>query len=388
MQMFFFFFKAPVVAGSLLPVVGWEKPARPVSRHMAGVVADEMEVVEEHGAAASKGGETPAVAALATPWVEKYRPETLGDVIAHTDIVSTLDRFVANNRLPHLLLYGPPGTGKTSTALALAKKIFGPKYKSMTLELNASDDRGIDVVKEKIKDFAGTRTIFGSGFKMILLDEADNMTNAAQMALRRIVESYTSNARFVLCCNYVNKIIPALQSRCTRFRFSPLESIHIQPRLDFIVKDQGVTATPEALLAVEKLGGGDMRKSLNILQSAALASDVITEESVYLCTGNPLPSDIKKIMHSLLNDTLEGAYEFVQDMQTERGLALIDIVRAIHAELIRFQLPPKTFARLLQAMSDLEYRLNYAVVERIQLGSFVAMWYEARQEAAVETTAS
>ena len=116
--------------------------------------------------------------------------------------------------------------------------------------------------------------------------------------------------------------------------------------------------------------------------------DVITEASVYLCTGHPLPSDIKQIMHSLLNDTLEDTYEFVQDKQTERGLALIDIVRAIHAELIKFKLPPKTFARLLQAMSDLEYRLNFAVIERVQLGSFVAMWYEARQEAAVESKTS
>ena len=350
---------------------------------MAGV--DEMEMVEEQAPAAPSKGDVQAVAALSTPWVEKYRPESLGDVIAHADIVSTLDRFVSNNKLPHLLLYGPPGTGKTSTALALAKKIFGPKYRSMTLELNASDDRGIDVVKDKIKDFAGTRTIFGTGFKMILLDEADNMTSAAQMALRRIVESYTSNARFVFCCNYVNKIIPALQSRCTRFRFSPLESEHIQPRLRHIMAQEGIAASSQALLAVEKLGGGDMRKSLNILQAASLAAEEVTEDSVYVCTGNPMPSDVKKIMHALLNDSFEDSYQYIQDMQMDKGLALIDIVRAIHADLIQFQLPPATFARLLEAMADLEYRLNYAVVEKIQLGSFVAMWHTAREQAARES---
>jgi len=116
-----------------------------------------------------------------------------------------------------------------------------------------------------------------------------------------------------------------------------------------------------------------------------MASEVLSEESVYLCTGNPLPADIKKILHSLLNDSFEDTYEFVQEMQTDKGLALIDIVRAVHAELIKFTMPPKTFARLLEAMSDLEYRLNFAIVERIQLGSFVAMWYTARQEASIES---
>ena len=150
--------------------------------------------------------------------------------------------------------------------LALAKRIFGAKVKSMTLELNASDDRGIDVVKHEIKEFAGTRTIFGNGFKMIILDEADNMTSAAQFALRRVIENYTANVRFCLICNYVNKIIPALQSRCTRFRFSPLGTEHIRPRLRDIACKEGVEVGDDALLAVEKLSGGDMRKCLNVLQ--------------------------------------------------------------------------------------------------------------------------
>eukprot|EP00960_Hanusia_phi_P060842 764649-Hanusia_phi.AAC.1 len=240
------------------------------------------------------------VVALECPWIENII------IVALTPLA--VDRFLEQDRLPHLLLYGPPGTGKTSTVLALAKKVFGPKYKSMTLELNASDDRGIDVVKKEIKDFAGTRTIFGTGFKMIILDEADNMTQTAQFALRRsthnsplnpvltemaqVIENYTANARFCLICNYVNKIIPALQSRCTRFRFSPLTSVDIQGSLERILSKENIKATPDALKAVEKIAGGDMRKCLNILQSASMASKEITVEGVYECTGDPNPSDV------------------------------------------------------------------------------------------------
>ncbi|EKX36580.1 replication factor C subunit 4 [Guillardia theta CCMP2712] len=329
------------------------------------------------------------VVALECPWIEKYRPETLNDVVAHKDILTTLDRFLEQDRLPHLLLYGPPGTGKTSTVLALAKKVFGPKYKSMTLELNASDDRGIDVVKKEIKDFAGTRTIFGlivllcrTGFKMIILDEADNMTQTAQFALRRIIENYTANARFCLICNYVNKIIPALQSRCTRFRFSPLTSADIQGNLERILDKENIKATPDALKAVEKISGGDMRKCLNILQSSSMASKEVTVESIYECTGDPNPSDVMWITHSLCNDSFEDCYHKIFEIQREKGLALIDIVRAVHEQIIKHDLPSVPFCRLLESLSDLEYRLTAATNEKIQLGSFVGMFGQLKEELA------
>jgi len=323
-----------------------------------------------------------SIAQLTSPWVEKYRPESLGDVIAHHDIVATLNRFVDQDKLPHLLLYGPPGTGKTSTVLALAKRIFGTKVKSMTLELNASDDRGIDIVKNEIKEFAGTRTIFGAGFKMIILDEADNMTNAAQFALRRVIENYTSNVRFCLICNYVNKIIPALQSRCTRFRFSPLETIHIRPRLRDIAKKEAIEVSDEALVAVERLSGGDMRKCLNVLQSAAMSNPNITEEAIYLCTGQPLPADILRITQSLMEDPFEDCFDLIASAQKDAGLALIDIVRCVHAQVLALSLPTVPFARLMEAMADLEYRLTFAIMEKVQLGSLVGMFWQLRSEIA------
>merc|ERR1711934_897 len=205
------------------------------------------------------------------PWVEKYRPSSLDDVVSQENIITTLTQLVEAKKMPHLLFYGPPGTGKTSTILAIAKGIYGNNIQTMALQLNASDDRGIAVVRNQIKEFASTRMVFSSGHKLIILDEADAMTNDAQMALRRVIEKYTKNVRFCIICNYVSKIIPALQSRCTRFRFSPLSKAQIVGRLDDIIAAESVEATEDGKNALIKLARGDMRKVVNILQSTAMA---------------------------------------------------------------------------------------------------------------------
>ena len=199
------------------------------------------------------------------PWVEKYRPNSLADVSGHQDILATINKFVDANRLPHLLLYGPPGTGKTSTVLALARKIYGNKnMRQMVLELNASDDRGIDVVREQIKTFSSTKQIFAgsfdksnsdsiANFKLIILDEADAMTSTAQMALRRIMEKYTANTRFCIIANYTHKLSPALLSRCTRFRFSPLKERDIRVLVDKVITEENVNIAPDATDALVRL---------------------------------------------------------------------------------------------------------------------------------------
>ncbi len=201
----------------------------------------------------------------------------------HHDILATINKFVDSNRLPHLLLYGPPGTGKTSTILALARRIYGAdNMRQMVLELNASDDRGIDVVREQIKTFASTKQIFtmGSsasrtgiaGFKLIILDEADAMTNTAQMALRRIMEKYTANTRFCIIANYSHKLSPALLSRCTRFRFSPLKEQDIRVLVDKVIEEENVKITPDATDSLVRLSKGDMRRALNVLQACHASS--------------------------------------------------------------------------------------------------------------------
>ncbi|GAY52142.1 hypothetical protein CUMW_139610 [Citrus unshiu] len=342
----------------------------------------------------------------ASPWVEKYRPQSLADVAAHRDIVDTIDRLTSENRLPHLLLYGPPGTGKTSTILAVARKLYGAQYHNMILELNASDDRGIDVVRQQIQDFASTQSFsFGvkASVKLVLLDEADAMTKDAQFALRRVIEKYTKNTRFALICNQVNKIIPALQSRCTRFRFAPLEPVHVTERLKHVIEAEGLDVTEGGLAALVRLCNGDMRKALNILQSTHMASQQITEEAVYLCTGNPLPKDIEQISYWLLNESFADSFKRIQnlsfiirlvnmsslfshlylsvgisEMKMRKGLALVDIVREVTMFVFKIKMPSDVRVRLMNDLADIEYRLSFGCNDKLQLGSIISTFTQAR----------
>ncbi|BGP53236.1 Subunit of heteropentameric Replication factor C (RF-C) [Rhodotorula sphaerocarpa] len=288
------------------------------------------------------------------PWVEKYRPATLDDVVAHKDIVSTIDQFISKNRVPHLLFYGPPGTGKTSTILAL----------------NASDDRGIDVVREQIKNFASTRMQGGggmAGFKLIILDEADMMTSAAQSALRRVIEQYTKNVRFCIICNYVNKIIPAVQSRCTRFRFAPLPQIEVEKRLQHVITQEKVNLSEDGRRALLKLSRGDMRRALNVLQACHAAYELTTETEVYQCTGNPEPADIEQIMKTMMNDSFEAAYQRISAMKAEKGLALQDIIQGIYEFAMDVSFPPATRVYFLDQLAQVEHRLSTGGSEKLQL---------------------
>ncbi|XLU66804.1 hypothetical protein S245_025857 [Arachis hypogaea] len=317
----------------------------------------------------------------ATPWVEKYRPQSLDDVAAHRDIISTIDRLTTENRLPHLLLYGPPGTGKTSTILAVARKLYGAQYHKMILELNASDDRGIDVVRQQIQDFASTQSLsFGAkaSVKLVLLDEADAMTKDAQFALRRVIEKYTKSTRFALICNHVNKIIPALQSRCTRFRFAPLDEVHVTDRLKHVIKAEGLDVEDSGLAALVRLSNGDMRKALNILQSTHMASQQITEEAVYLCTGNPLPKDIEQISYWLLNEQFSESFKRIHEIKTRKGLAVVDIVREVTMFVFKIKMPPDVRVQLINDLADIEYRLSFGCNDKLQLGSVIATFTRAR----------
>jgi len=317
---------------------------------------------------------------LQLPWVEKYRPKTLEELVAHEDIISILTKLIDSENLPHLLFYGPPGTGKTSTIVAAAKRMYGAKaYSNMALELNASDARGIDVVRNEIKEFAGTRQLFSKGIKLIILDEADAMTSDAQFALRRVIEKYTKNARFCLICNYVSKIIPALQSRCTRFRFAPLSRDQIQGRLDEVAGSEGVDLTGSGKDAILRLAGGDMRRVLNLLQSTSMSSTTVDEESVYLTSGAPLPSDMKIILDLLLNATFENAYTAIVILCTAKGYALADVLADLTVMIIALELPSSVMARLLDGMSNLEHRLAFGTDEKLQAASLVGVFTQTRE---------
>lgn len=310
-------------------------------------------------------------------WIEKYRPQSLNDLLSHKQIVNTLEMLISSNRLPHLLFCGPPGTGKTSTILACARKMYGPSFKSMVLELNASDDRGITVVRDQIKNFASTRRIFSSGVKLIILDEADAMTSAAQMALRRVVEKFAANTRFCIICNYVNRIIPALQSRCTKFRFGPLPSADVFDRLEQIAKSENVSLTKDGLEALVTVGKGDMRRILNIMQSCHMAckasgTDAINADTVYSNTGAPHPKDIAAVWSWLQSADFNVCIVKLRTLKMSKGLALHDIVLQLldHVRGAKWDQSSKLFA--YEQLALIEHRLSIGGSEKINLLALVA----------------
>ncbi|KAI8146567.1 P-loop containing nucleoside triphosphate hydrolase protein [Fennellomyces sp. T-0311] len=308
------------------------------------------------------------------PWVEKYRPKSLTDIVSQKDVTTTVEKFIESGQVPHLLFYGPPGTGKTSTILACARQLYKEHFRSMTLELNASDDRGIDVVREQIKNFASTRTIFKKGFKLIILDEADAMTSQAQSALRRVIEKYTKNVRFCIICNYVSKIIPAIQSRCTRFRFAPLGASQVKDRLETVVRAENVKMTDGGERALLRLCKGDMRRALNILQACHSGYERVDESSVYICTGHPHPQVIENVVNWLWKEEYTSAYSNIDKIQRETGIALVDILSEVYEYLLKIDYPDQTRIFLLENLAEIEYRLGEGANESIQLGALVGVF--------------
>lgn len=310
---------------------------------------------------------------LLTARVEKYRPKNLDNVYGQDEIVQTVRKFVHEGRLPHLLFYGPPGTGKTSTIVALAREIYGDNYKNMVLELNASDDRGIDVVRNQIKEFALTRQIFAKGFKLIILDEADAMTSVAQNSLRRIIEKYTKNTRFCILANYAHKLNPALVSRCTRFRFHPITPAGIEHQISEVVRAELLDLAPEAEAAVVKLCQGDMRRALNVLQACKAATDgQIDEDMVYECMGAPHPLDIEACLKSVLQDDWTTAYNTITKYKTTKGLALIDLIGGFVDLLATYELKPQAQIEMLRTLGDIEYAILRGGNDKIQTTAVIA----------------
>ncbi|CAF3246500.1 unnamed protein product [Rotaria socialis] len=314
------------------------------------------------------------------PWIEKYRPATLDELVSHKDIIDTIRRYISLGELPHLLFYGPAGTGKTSTILALAKQMYTPtEMRGCVLELNASDDRGIGIVRDEIQTFVSTQTLHKKGIKLIILDEADAMTNDAQNALRRIIEQYTATARFCFICNYLSKIIPAVQSRCTRFRFGPLSNEQMMPRLEHVIEKEQVQIEPEGKKAILQLANGDMRRALNILQSSHMASGLVTETSVYECVGHPSKNDIKTMINVLLNENFTVASQRLSALKTIKGYALADILTELHRYVHRIDFPRDIRIHLLIKMADIENRLANGATEKLQLSALISAFQKARQ---------
>jgi replication factor C subunit 3/5 len=328
------------------------------------------------------------------PWIEKYRPSTLNEVLSHNNIIQTLKKFIESRCLPHLLFYGPPGTGKTSTIMACAKELYGDYYPYMVMELNASDDRGIEVVRTKIKQFVTSNSVFfgnnsedrKSIFKMVILDETDAMTGDAQAILRKVVEAYTYNTRFCLICNYIQNIIPALQSRCTRFRFSPIPKADMRLRVVDIIKKEKIKVTKTGLEVIFKRSGGDMRKVLNDLQSVSMAYELINEKNINTCLGYPRKLDIDKCINAIINDPYYKAYSCINTLKKDNGLSLMDIITEIYNLIIEYiingtsdndnisKLEINDCSIVLDKMRHVEFNQSTDTSEDIQLAAFIGVF--------------
>ncbi|MFB6254551.1 MAG: replication factor C small subunit [Halobacteriaceae archaeon] len=304
-------------------------------------------------------------------WIEKYRPETLDDIAGHEHIVERLKSYVEKDELPHLLFAGEAGTGKTSAAMAIARELYGDEWQENFLELNASDERGIDVVRERIKDFA--RSSFGGfAYRIIFLDEADSLTSDAQSALRRTMEQFSNNVRFILSCNYSSQIIDPIQSRCAVFRFSPLADDVIEEYIQMIADEEDITITDDGIDALVYAANGDMRQAINGLQAAAVTGEEVNEETVYNITSTARPEEIEEMITAARNGDFTRSRTVLTSLLTEKGLAGGDIIDQLHRSVWDIDIDDETAVRLLDRIGETDYRIAEGANERVQLEALLA----------------
>ncbi len=310
------------------------------------------------------------------PWIEKYRPQKLEDVVGQEEPIKRLQSYVTNKTLPNLLFSGSAGVGKTSAAVSLAKELFQTGFERNFLELNASDDRGIDVVRKTIKDFARTLA-FEADFKIIFLDESDALTSDAQQALRRTMEKYTRTCRFILSCNYSSRIIEPIQSRCVVFRFRPLNSKDVEKKILSIAEIEKIEIDESALKAISYVSQGDMRKAVNVFQAASSGNDKLGEESVYNVASQARPDEIKQLIEKALAGEFLKARELLDNLMYEHGMSGEDVILQLYRELIGMseeEMPSKRKIELVDTIGEYNFRLVEGANERIQLEALIAQF--------------
>lgn len=307
-----------------------------------------------------------------SPWVEKYRPRTLAEVIGHEDIIKRLQSYVKSGNVPNMMFTGPAGVGKTSAAVALAKELFGQNFGQNFLELNASDERGIDVVRNTIKDFARTLA-FDSNFKIIFLDESDALTADAQQALRRTMERYTRTCRFILSANYSSRIIEPIQSRCVVSRFRPLSSKHIEGKIREIAKKESISVSDSGVKAIIYVSDGDLRKAVNILQAAAAISGSVDESHVYNISSRARPEEVKAMIVLAIKGDFLGARDKLDALLYDYGMSGEDIILQLYKETRDFaEINDSRKIILIEAIAECSFRVSEGANERIQLEALLA----------------
>ena len=311
-------------------------------------------------------------------WIERYRPKSFDEIYGQDAIVARMKAFVQRNNVPHLLLAGPAGVGKTSMVLVIVHALYGEQWRENFLELNASDDRGIDVVRTKIKDFAKTLAIGNVPFKIILLDECDSLTPEAQQALRRTMESYSSNCRFLLSCNYSSKIIDPIQSRCTIFRFKQLDKQALERLVERIVKQEGLKLKTGGFDALYLVAGGDARRAANILQSCAALDKSITPEAIFQLSGSAQPREVQEILQLAVGGSFIKSRNLLLDVMLKRGLSGLDMVKHFQREILGLPVAEEQKMNMIESCGEIEFRIVEGSDEFIQLEALLARFYHGK----------
>lgn len=307
-------------------------------------------------------------------WIEKYRPVTLSDIVGQDDIVERLQSYVKTGNLPHLLFTGSAGVGKTTAAVALAREFFKDSWNLNFRELNASDERGIDVVRNQIKQFARTSPLGGATFKILFLDEADALTPDAQAALRRTMESYAATCRFILSCNYSSKIIDPIQSRCAIYRFRSLSGEAITREILRISGKEKIRVEEDAINAIVYIAQGDMRKAINALQGAAILTPTIDAGMIYAITATARPDEIEDLLATSLSGDFEGAESILHSLLHDRGIAPNELINQCYRAIVRRDMNPDLKVTLIDQLGTTDFRLSEGASTEIQMEALIAQF--------------
>lgn len=307
-----------------------------------------------------------------TIWLEKYRPNKLDAISGQRRIIKRLKSYIASKNLPHLLFSGPPGVGKTAAALCIARELYGEKWQNNFMELNASDERGIDVVRNKIKTFARIKSLGKVKFKIIFLDEVDSMTSDAMSALRRTMELYTSSCRFILSCNYSSKIIEPIQSRCAVYRFKPLSKEEIATRIRYICKRENITLMKSGLEAITYVADGDMRRAITALQSGSIISSKVNAKAIYTTSSYAKPEEIIKLLRYSLDGNFLDTRKQLHYLTINKGISADDIIQQIYKTVVDMNIPDKIKLKILYRLGETDFHISEGANETIQLESFLA----------------